>query len=58
MGDLLNIYKIDKEAKLKTAEEELQRSQSKITQLMQEKVSQFHVLLVTLMYFYSCVYLS
>lgn len=39
MGDLLDIYKTDKETKLKSAEEELLKSRSQIAQLMQEKVS-------------------
>lgn len=39
MGDLLEGFKKDKETKLKSAEEELQKSKSQIAQLVQEKVS-------------------
>lgn len=38
MGDLLDIYKTDKETKLKSSEDELLKSRSQIAQLMQEKV--------------------
>ncbi|KAK8401234.1 hypothetical protein O3P69_002774 [Scylla paramamosain] len=37
MSDLLDTYKTDKEAKLKVADEELKKSQSQITQLVQER---------------------